>query len=284
MTDSEKSETTPNSAHVDDPDVVSDKRLDSPPIYIYTDEAELHFQQLTEFCEGAMASITMTAACSRSRSTRGHFRTFRMPAAQARLRRGRSSARKSIRQEGWTFRSHIGGCITEADRDPASGRREDHRAAMAMGSSGLPSAHWSLRLVDRFDSHLRRGTMQREPGPGAPRCRSSGKRGLGARGDVDVRPYYYNDRSGTIMDLVGVAVTITGLDGPGGYDYKLLGHDRRPMARLLRAPWAAAVFQRSLLHLSGEATRPVRPAHHWDADAERSRQRDARDLGAPYRQ
>ena len=110
VTDSEKSETTPNSAHVDDPDVVSDKRLDSPPIYIYTDEAELHFQQLTEFCEGAMASFYDGGVLEISIDA-GPFQDIQDAGGTANYDGPIVGAGNPLEgRQGWTFRSHIGGC------------------------------------------------------------------------------------------------------------------------------------------------------------------------------
>ena len=258
--DSGKSETTPNSAHVDDPDVVSDKRLDSPPIYIYTNEAELHFQQVTEFCVGDQASFYDGGVLEISIDG-GPFQDIQDAGGTANYDGAIVGAGNPLDgRQGWTWRSNAGAYVfTEATvlLPPLGGKTIVLR--WRLGSSGLTSVNghygwWidSIRICDGAPCGA-------SPVPARLDVDPTGN-GVWEPGEtVDVDPYYYNDRSGTILNLIGVGNLI---GPPGAYDYKLLGTTAN-YGSIDPGALGGCVFQG--LCYSVQVSNPSeRPAAHWD--------------------
>ena len=237
-TDAGKWDTAPNSAHVDDPDVVGDKRLDSPPIHIYTNEAELRFQQVTEFCIGDMKSFYDGGVLEISIDG-GPFQDIQDAGGTANTTGPITGAGNPLEgRQGWTWRSNQGAYVfTDAivTLPPVGGKSVVLR--WEVGGERSAVRQRSLRMVDRFRPDLRRRPVRHEPGRGAPRCGSRGKRSLGAgrngrRGPVLLQRQRRDDHGlhrRREPDRSARARTTTSSS-----------ERRRSTTRSRRAPWAAA--------------------------------------------
>jgi hypothetical protein len=259
-TDAGKWDTAPNSAHVDDPGVVADKWLDSPPIYIYTNEAELRFQQVTEFCIGDMASFYDGGVLEISIDG-GPFQDIQDAGGTADYDGPIVGAGNPLEgRQGWTWRSNIGAFVfTDAivTLPPVGGKSIVLR--WRLGASGLPSVNghygwWidSVRICDGAPC----GTS---PVPARLDADPSGN-GVWEPGEtVDVDPYYYNDGSGTILDLIGVGNLI---GPPGAYDYKILLAEAQ-YGSIAPGALGGCIF--TGFCYSVQVSNPSeRPAAHWD--------------------
>ena len=128
-----------------------------------------------------------------------------------------------------------------------------------LGASGLPSATghsgwWidSIRICDGAPCGASPVPERLDVDPAGNGVWEPGE-------TVDVDPYYYNDRSGTIMDLVGVGTLI---GPPGAYDYKLLG-TTADYGSIDPGALGGCVFQGHCY--SVQVSNPSeRPAAHWD--------------------
>ena len=190
-TDAGKWDTALNSAHVDDPDVVSDKRLDSPPIHIYTNEAELRFQQVTEFCIGDMKSFYDGGVLEISIDG-GPFQDVQDAGGTANYDGPIVGAGNPLEgRQGWTWRSNQGAYVfTDAivTLPPVGGKSIVLR--WRLGASGLPSVNghygwWidSVRICDGAPCGMSPVAERLDADPAGNGVWEPGE-------TVDVDPYY----------------------------------------------------------------------------------------------
>ena len=257
VTDAVIADTAPNSAHVDDPAAVSDKRLDSTPIYIYTDEAELHFWHVTHFSVGDMGSfhdggvleISIDGAPFVDIVDAGGTADYDgtvvgagnpLEGRAAWVFSGDATFRESV-----ALLPHVGGKTIVL--------------RWRLGSSGLPSVNgqygwWidSIRICDGAPCGASPIAERLEADPAGNGVWEPGE-------TVDIDPYYYNDGGATLLDLSGAGI-LTG--PPGAYDYKLLG-TVADYGSIDPGALGGCIF--TGICYSVQVSNPSeRPAQHWD--------------------
>jgi hypothetical protein len=237
VTDGTSSETAPNSAHVEDPDAVSDKRLDSPPILIQTNQAVLYFQHRKNFAigdtgaffDGGVLEISIDGGAFQDIVAAGgyaHHDAFQIEGQNNPLN-GRS---------GWVFEPTSYDFSEErVTLPPVGGHTIVLRWRLGSGGGVAVNIHpgwWidSVKICDGADCDT-------VPSPRRMDVDTAGN-GVWEIGElVDVDPYYYNSGAGS-LNLSGSVTSVTGTGDPGLYelidDSASTTSESRAAARLLR--------------------------------------------------
>jgi hypothetical protein len=255
-----------NVAYVDDPyEIISDKRLDSPPFFIFTNGAQLRFMHVYTFrfspegdtdlyLDGGVLEISVAG---------GPFQDI-VDAGGGFVSGGYSTATISGTDNPLAGRPGWVGPTTPVqvvvNLPPVGGSTVVLRWRMGSGSSPSDegvSAGWRIDSVQVCDGY----PCTAIPLP-ARFDLDTGGNGVWEPGEiVDARPYYYNNSDGTVIDFSGTAVTITGPDGPGGYE---IGDPVATYPAIEPGALGGCNFADDCysFHLKEPS---VRPAHHWDA-------------------
>jgi hypothetical protein len=272
VTDTTNSDTAPNAAHVDDPSVVADKRLDSPAIFVSTDSAQLTFRHryyfyYFEFGGGAPeAPNCFPEPCFEwydggvlEISINGGSFTDILSAGGSFVQNGYGTAITSIEnpingRDAWVGPS--GYRTTVVNLPPAAaGTAVVLRWRMGSGG-GAPSAFtgWWIDSIQVCDGY----PCDAVPKPALLHLGTTGN-GVWEPGEmVDVIPFFLNNGDATLT-LTGAA---SSLAGPSGATYTIVD----PTASYEIFPGFLGSCDDTGNCYSFAVDNPAtRPAAHWDA-------------------
>ena len=260
VTDTTVADTAPNAAHVDDPDAVSDKRLDSPPIPIMTNQAQLRFKQITKFAQGADLSFVDGGVLEISIDG-GPFQDIEDAGGQVdySIYPITGAANPLNGRHGWTWTDPTYFSEEIVTLPPLAGHTISLRWRLGSGGGDSVTGHggWFIDSIRICDG----AACDAVPSPRKMDLDTAGN-GVWEIGEqVDVDPYYYNN-GGSSLDLTGVLTGITGPGDPGLYD--LIdgngSYGTVPPGALGGCAFTGDCYSVHLKNTGGD-----RPVQHWDA-------------------
>lgn len=260
-TSTARSLTAPNSAYVDDPNAVSDKRLYSPPIYIATNQAELRFADIRSFAYGDSLSFIDGGVLEISidggpfvdiQDAGGH-------PAYSDVYTIKGAANPLNGRHGWTWNDSLQFSNRLVILPPLGSRVVVFEWRLGSGGGDpidVPQGWFidSVRICDGV-------ACDAVPMPARMDADTTGNGvwEIGEQADFD--PYYYNDGAGS-LDLTGVITGVTGPGYPGLYE--LIDGDATygtvPPGALAGCSFMDDCYSVHLKDTGGD-----RPVQHWDA-------------------
>ncbi len=263
VTSASSPDTAPNDAFVDDPNVVSDKLLDSPSIPISSGSAQLTFANnyaLESTFDGGVLEISIGGgaftdilAAGGSFVSNGYTGTI-----------SSSFGSPIAGRQAWTGSS--GGYVTTVVTLPAAAAGQNVVLRWRMASdSSVSATGWRIDSISLTDGHICctpiAASLQVDVHPAA------GPQALGLDGvfepgeTVVVQPGYFNGNSSPLAGLTGTASNFT---GPAGATYTL--SDGAASYGTLAPNAAADCFSAGGdCYVMGLDNPAPRPAAHWDA-------------------
>ena len=279
VTDGGDSDTPPNAAHIDDPNAVSDKRLDSPPIPITTSSAQLTFRQsvdLYAFLEGGLPGeedclplIPYDGGVLEISIGGGDFEDI-LTAGGAFLHGGYECTLVSSPLAGrlaWVGGSGTGSpppYLTTTVTLPPTAAGNTVVLRWRMGSSGQQVegiwTGWWIDSITLCDGYV----CGAVPMPAGVNVDTSGN-GVWEPGEtVDVAPLYINDGN-VALNLWGTATSLT---GPEGATYTITDSNAY-YGSILPGFLGGCQFTPDCYAVSVNDPTP-RPLQHWDVQLSES--------------
>ena len=269
VTDTTHADSAPNAAHIDDPDAVADKWLDSPPIPIRTTAARLSFRHFFDFdwfengsspddadlpidtyLDGGVLEISIDGGQFTDVITAGGV--FPQNGYIGPIQR---PANPLFNRAAWSSQS--GTFITTVLSLPPAAAGTTVAFRWRMGSGGGNSVYtgWWIDSIQLCDGYA----CDAIPQPKFISADASGN-GVWEPGEtVEIDPFYFNNGSQAIY-LTGTAQTLT---GPPGANYNILASTAG--YGTIDAGFLGDCSDTGNCYFFSVNNPSSRPARHWDA-------------------
>jgi hypothetical protein len=263
LTDTTRFDTAPNAAHIDDPQAVTDKRLDSPSIAIRTAAADLTFRQIYGFSTLAMGDINfvfLDGGVLEMALDGGEFQDI--------VQAGGSFLQGGYDAGIWTGGGNplagraawVGGAswsTTVAQLPPAAAGHSivlRWRIGSSPATPDAPPIGWWIDSIQICDGY----PCDAIPLPGRLDVDTAGNGVLEPGESVDLDPYYYNESNSALI-LTG---EVSDLDGPPGTVFHAVD-GIADLGTISPGALGGCVFTENCYEVSLDVP-ATRPAQHWD--------------------